>query len=28
VLCCKLHHENASRCIFRCNYGRHEGEPA
>ena len=28
VLCCKLHHENASRCIFRCNYGKHEGEPA
>lgn len=23
VLCCKLHHENASRCIFRCNYGEH-----
>lgn len=21
VLCCKLHHENASRCIFRCRYG-------
>lgn len=20
VLCCKLHHENDSRCIFRCNY--------
>jgi len=28
VLCCKLHHENASRCIFRCNYGKHEGEAA
>jgi aquaporin Z len=28
VLCCKLHHENASRCIFRCNYGRHGGETA
>ena len=22
VLCCKLHHENDKRCIFRCNYGR------
>ncbi len=21
VLCCKLHHENAKRCIFRCRYG-------
>jgi hypothetical protein len=20
VLCCKLHHENNSRCIFRCRY--------
>lgn len=20
VLCCKLHHENDQRCIFRCNY--------
>jgi aquaporin Z len=20
VLCCKLHHENQSRCIFRCRY--------
>lgn len=20
VLCCKLHHDNASRCIFRCSY--------
>jgi aquaporin Z len=20
VLCAKLHHENAARCIFRCNY--------
>ena len=20
VLCCKLHHENSSRCIFRCRY--------
>ncbi len=20
VLCCKLHHENDSRCIFRCRY--------
>jgi aquaporin Z len=28
VLCCKLHHENDSRCIFRCNYGHHEGETA
>jgi aquaporin Z len=25
VLCCKLHHENDSRCIFRCNYGNHDG---
>ncbi len=24
VLCCKLHHENDQRCIFRCRYGRHE----
>jgi len=22
VLCAKLHHDNAERCIFRCNYGR------
>jgi aquaporin Z len=21
ILCCKLHHENDSRCIFRCRYG-------
>ncbi len=21
VLCCKLHHENDARCIFRCRYG-------
>jgi aquaporin Z len=21
VLCCKLHHENQRRCIFRCSYG-------
>lgn len=21
VLCCKLHHDNDTRCIFRCNYG-------
>jgi aquaporin Z len=21
VLCAKLHHDNAERCIFRCNYG-------
>jgi aquaporin Z len=21
VLCCKLHHENETRCIFRCRYG-------
>lgn len=21
VLCCKLHHENTKRCIFRCRYG-------
>jgi aquaporin Z len=20
VKCCKLHHENDKRCIFRCNY--------
>ena len=24
VLCCKIHHENNQRCIFRCRYG----EPA
>jgi aquaporin Z len=23
VLCCKLHHDNAARCIFRCGYVRH-----
>lgn len=23
VLCCKLHHDNDSRCIFRCRYGEH-----
>lgn len=23
VLCCKLHHDNDSRCIFRCRYGSH-----
>jgi aquaporin Z len=23
VLCCKLHHENEQRCIFRCRYGAH-----
>lgn len=23
VLCCKLHHENAARCIFRCGYVHH-----
>jgi aquaporin Z len=23
VLCCKLHHENDSRCIFKCRYGAH-----
>jgi len=23
ILCCKLHHENDSRCIFRCRYGMH-----
>jgi len=23
VLCCKLHHENDARCIFRCAYARH-----
>jgi aquaporin Z len=28
VLCCKLHHENDSRCIFRCNYGKHDGGAA
>ena len=28
VLCCKLHHENDKRCIFRCRYGaRNNGEP-
>jgi aquaporin Z len=21
VLCCKLHHDNGRRCIFRCRYG-------
>jgi hypothetical protein len=21
VLCCKLHHDNDKRCIFRCGYG-------
>jgi aquaporin Z len=21
VLCCKLHHDNGERCIFRCSYG-------
>jgi aquaporin Z len=21
VLCCKLHHDNGKRCIFRCSYG-------
>jgi aquaporin Z len=24
VLCCKLHHENDSRCIFPCRYHAHE----
>lgn len=28
VLCCKLHHDNASRCIFRCNYGPPGGKTA
>lgn len=23
VLCCKLHHDNDQRCIFRCRYGTH-----
>jgi len=23
VLCCKLHHDNQQRCIFRCRYGAH-----
>jgi len=23
VLCCKLHHDNDKRCIFRCRYGAH-----
>ncbi len=23
VLCCKLHHDNAERCIFRCGFVRH-----
>jgi len=27
VLCCKLHHDNGKRCIFRCRYGAH-GVPA
>jgi aquaporin Z len=22
VLCCKIHHDNDQRCIFRCRYGR------
>jgi aquaporin Z len=22
VFCAKLHHDNAQRCIFRCNYAR------
>lgn len=25
VLCCKLHHENHMRCIFRCRYHKCEG---
>jgi aquaporin Z len=24
VLCCKLHHDNDQRCIFRCRYGEHQ----
>lgn len=27
VLCCKLHHDNGKRCIFRCRYGG-QGAPA
>jgi aquaporin Z len=27
VLCAKLHHENAKRCIFRCNYAMNEAGP-
>ena len=27
MLCCKLHHENDSCCIFRCDYGEHDGGP-
>jgi aquaporin Z len=26
ILCCKLHHDNDQRCIFRCRYGRGEGK--
>lgn len=25
VLCCKLHHDNGKRCIFRCRYGAQDG---
>ncbi len=30
VLCCKLHHDNDKRCIFRCRYGEHGtgGQPS
>jgi NADH dehydrogenase, FAD-containing subunit len=28
ILCCKLHHENNERCIFRCRYGHAMGETA
>ena len=27
VKCCKLHHENDNRCIFRCNYRRTARDP-
>ena len=26
ILCCKLHHDNDQRCIFRCRYGQGEGK--
>jgi hypothetical protein len=28
VLCCKLHHDNDKRCIFRCQYGAHPAPAA
>jgi aquaporin Z len=27
VLCCKLHHDNDERCIFRCTYHANAGDP-